>query len=523
MTQQRETRRDGQRIDQSTGTPVNGQAGGQVSGRDSGQAGKQSDNHANSHANSHADNGYMSEGKLIIVVVALAILTFLGILSETSLNIAYSTLMGEFAISADVVQWLTTDYLLLLSVAIPTSPFMVRTFSTKGLFIAAVALFSTGTVVGALAVNFPMLLAARLVMALGTGVSLPLLTNIILEKAPFDKRGMMLGLVSLVTCAAPAIGPVFGGLVMEFLNWHWIFYAMIPFLVISLVLGIATIPDIRHGEKGYLSAPSLLLIAFGLTGIIVAASFFAQWNGDWRFWTVLIGAIAVLGVFAAVQLRMEHPLIEVRTFAHSGFTLGMLILLMSSGGVLGVNFLLPILLQRGLGHTSMTAALILLPGAVIGAISAPMIGGALRNHFPPKFIACGFIGVAIMDVAMMFGSAREWTVAIAYALFMAASGFVLVPDQTHALNQLPARMNADGSAVMNTVQQLAGAIGTAVASTLIAEFAGANTAAGMAQSDAYVAGFSTSMWLFLGMAVCGEILALLMFRYSVRRAMPEEA
>lgn len=171
----------------------------------------------------------------------------------------------------------------------------------------------------------------------------------------------------------------------------------------------------------------------------------------------------------------------------------------------------------------MTAALILLPGAVIGAISAPMIGGALRNHFPPKFIACGFVGVAIMDVAMMFGSAREWTVAIAYALFMAASGFVLVPDQTHALNQLPARMNADGSAVMNTVQQLAGAIGTAVASTLIAEFAGANTAAGMAQSDAYVAGFSTSMWLFLGMAVCGEILALLMFRYSVRRAMPEEA
>ena len=105
---------------------------------------------------------YMSEGRLTIVVVALAILTFLGILSETSLNIAYSTLMGEFSISADVVQWLTTGYLLLLSIAIPTSPFMVRTFPTKGLFVTAVALFSAGTVVGALAVNFPMLLAARL-------------------------------------------------------------------------------------------------------------------------------------------------------------------------------------------------------------------------------------------------------------------------------------------------------------------------------------------------------------------------
>lgn len=384
---------------------------------------------------------YMSEGRLTIVVVALAILTFLGILSETSLNIAYSTLMGEFSISADVVQWLTTGYLLLLSIAIPTSPFMVRTFPTKGLFVTAVALFSAGTVVGALAVNFPMLLTARLIMALGTGVSLPLLTNIILEKAPFDKRGMMLGLVSLVTCAAPAIGPVFGGLVMEFLNWHWIFYTMIPFLLISLVLGCATVPDIRHGGKGHLSVPSLVLVAAGLAGIIVAASFFAQWNGDWRFWTVLVGAI-----------------------------------------------------------------------------SAPLIGGALKAHFPPKFIACGFVGVAIMDIVMMLGGAHEWAVAIAYALFMAASGFVLVPNQTHALNQLPAAMNADGSAVMNTVQQLAGAIGTAVASTLIAEFSAANRVAGMKSAAAYVAGFSTSMWVFFGMAVTGEILALLMFRFSKRAA-----
>ena len=461
---------------------------------------------------------YMSEGKLTIVVVALSILTFLGILSETSLNIAYSTLMGEFSISADVVQWLTTGYLLLLSIAIPTSPFMVRTFPTRGLFITAVVLFSAGTVVGAVAVNFPMLLAARLIMSLGTGVSLPLLTNIILEKAPFHKRGMMLGLVSLVTCAAPAIGPVFGGVVMEFLNWHWIFYAMIPFLIVSFVLGCATVPDIRHGEKGYLSVPSLVLVAIGLAGIIVAASFFAQWNGDWRFWTVLVGAIVVLAVFVVVQLRMEHPLIEVRTFTFPGFTLGMLILIMSSGGVLGINFLLPILLQRGLGHTSMVAALILLPGAVVGAVFAPLVGSALKSHFPPKFIACGFIAVAIMDIVMLLNSANEWVVAIAYALYMAASGFVLVPDQTHALNQLPAEMNADGSAVMNTVQQLAGAIGTAVASTLIAEFFAANRAAGMKSSAAYVSGFSGSIWVFFGMAVVGEILALLMFRFSKRTA-----
>lgn len=459
-------------------------------------------------------------GQLIAVVVALSILTFLGILSETSLNIAYSMLMGEFSVSADVVQWLTTGYLLLLSVSIPTSPFLVRTFPTKGLFVTAVAIFTAGTLIGALAANFPMLLAARLVMALGTGISLPLLTNIILEKAPFEQRGMMLGLVSLVTCAAPAIGPVFGGVVMEYLDWHWIFYTMLPFLVLSFALGVATVPDIRRRDaaRAHLSVPSLLLVALGLAGLIVAVSFVTAWQGDWRFWTLLAAAVAVLAVFAVAQLRMAHPLVEVRTFSHPGFTLGMLVLLASSGGVLGLNFLLPILLQRGFGQSSISAALILLPGAVVGAVSAPLIGGALRQHFPPRFILCGFAGVVVMDVVLMLGGQVQWAVAVAYALFMAASGFVLVPDQTHALNQLPARLNADGSAVMNTVQQLAGAVGTAVASALITGFSTADMARGMTEAEAYRAGFSSSMTVLLGVGVAGIALAALMFRFSVRRA-----
>ncbi|PJM74302.1 MFS transporter [Bifidobacterium primatium] len=460
------------------------------------------------------------EPKLVIAVVSLAILTFLGILSETSLNIAYSTLMGEFSVGAAVVQWLTTGYLLLLSVAIPSSPFMVRRFATKTLFVAAVAIFTAGTVLGALAVSFPMLLAARLVMALGTGISLPLITNIILEKAPLEQRGMMLGIVSLVTCAAPAIGPVFGGVVMEWLNWHWIFYTMLPFLALSFVLGAATIPEIRHegdAAKATISVPSLALVAAGLAGLIVAVSFFAEWNGDWRFWAVLAASVAVLAVFVAVQLRMERPLVEVRVFGYSGFSLGMLILLMSSGGVLGLNFQLPILLQRGFGFGSLVAALILLPGAVVGALCAPLIGSALKQHFPPKFIVFGFIGVTAMDAVLLLASGSVWAVAIAYALFMAFSGFVLVPDQTHALNQLPARLNADGSAVMNTVQQLSGAIGTAVASTLLAEFSAAAVRGGVGAAESYLLAFSHSMWVFGGMAAGGVLLAALMFRFSTRR------
>ena len=454
---------------------------------------------------------------LVIAVVSLAILTFLGILSETSLNIAYSTLMEEFSLDASVVQWLTTGYLLLLSVSIPSSPFMVRKFAAKTLFIMAIVIFAAGTLLGALAVNFPMLLAARLIMALGTGISLPLITNIILEKAPLEQRGSMLGIVSLVTCAAPAIGPVFGGVVMEYLNWHWIFYIMLPFLLLAFLLGIGTVPEIRHGEKAAISVPSLLMVAVGLASVILAVSFFAEWNGDWRFWVVLMFGVAMSAAFAWVQLRMDHPLIEVRVFTYSGFSLGMLILLIASGSVLGLNFLLPILLQRGFGMGSLVAALALLPGAVAGAVSAPVIGGMLKNHFPPKFIIIGFIGTMIMDVIFVTLSGNVWVVAIAYAFFMAFSGFVLVPDQTHALNQLPARLNADGSAAMNTIQQLAGAIGTAVASALISEFSAIAVNDGADAAGSYMTAFPRSMMVFTVMAVLGVILAALMFRFSTRR------
>ncbi len=455
--------------------------------------------------------------QLIVVVVALSILTFLGTLSETSLNIAYSVLMEEFSISASVVQWLTTGYLLLLSVAIPTSTYLVRRFPTKGLFVTSLVIFTAGTVLGAVAINFPMLLAARLIMALGTGISLPLLTNIILEKAPLEQRGMLLGLVSLVTCAAPAVGPVFGGIVMEYLNWHWIFYIMLPFLVLSFVMGSVTVPDIRKGEKAYISIPSLLLVAIGLAALIIAVSFFSDWNGDWRVWGTLLACVAALAVFAVMQVRIEHPLINIHAFTYPGFTLGIFILMMSNAGVLGLNFMLPILMQRGFDLSSMNASLVLLPGAVVGAVAAPLIGSALKQHYPPKFILFGFICVALLDLVFIFGANQVWIIAVVYALYMGFSGFVLVPDQTHALNQLPARLNADGSAILNTFQQMAGAIGTAVASTLIAEYSASALNEGLSQETAYLQAFPESMRVFLGAAIIGLLLAVAMAKFSTRR------
>ena len=176
--------------------------------------------------------------RLIITVISLAILTFMGIFSETSLAIISPDLMNEFQVSAVTVQWLTSGFLLLLAVAIPLSPFLVKTISTKLLFRIAVIVFIIGTIMAAFATNFTILLLGRLIMAVGTGCSLPLLTNIVLEETLPHQRGALLGIVGLVVSFAPVLGPVLGGVIAEYLGWRWVFLFMLPILIVSFIMGV---------------------------------------------------------------------------------------------------------------------------------------------------------------------------------------------------------------------------------------------------------------------------------------------
>ncbi|UZT81597.1 MFS transporter [Caproicibacterium sp. BJN0003] len=253
---------------------------------------------------------------LLITIISLVAISFMGVVSETSLNIAYPALMNQFQVSASTIQWLTTGYLLVLSISIPISPFLVKKFPTKRLLQAAVLTFFVGTLAGACAPNFSVLLLGRLVMAVGTGISLPLLTNIVLEKAPFQQRGFLLGLVVMVTTVAPTVGPIFGGIVMEYLNWHWLFLFLLPLILFSLIAGSLTVKDIRKGEKPVIDLLSVFLSVIALSGIVLAFSISGDWGWDYRTWIILIIGVGCLLPFVWRQLRLEVPLIQVRVFRY---------------------------------------------------------------------------------------------------------------------------------------------------------------------------------------------------------------
>ena len=246
--------------------------------------------------------------RLIVTVISLAVLTFMGIFSETSLAIVSPHLMEEFNVSAVAVQWLTSGFLLLLAAAIPLSPFLIKTISTKLLFKFAVTIFIAGTIIGAFASNFAMLLAGRLIMAIGTGCSLPLLTNIVLEETTPYQRGTLLGIVGLVVSFAPVLGPVLGGLIAEYLGWRWVFLFMLPILVVSFIMGSAAIRDIRKGEVYHLDIKSFFISSAGLILFIMGLSSLSAKYGI----LLIFISLVFLVIFILLQLKVKYPLINIR-------------------------------------------------------------------------------------------------------------------------------------------------------------------------------------------------------------------
>lgn len=439
--------------------------------------------------------------RLIITVISLAILTFMGIFSETSLAIVSPHLMEEFHVSAVAVQWLTSGFLLLLAVAIPLSPFLVKTISTKLLFKFAVIIFITGTIMGAFASNFTMLLLGRLIMAVGTGCSLPLLTNIVLEETTPYQRGTLLGIVGLVVSFAPVSGPVLGGLIAEYLGWRWVFLFMLPILVVSFIMGSTSIRDIRKGEVYHLDVKSFLISSAGLVSFIMGLSYLSTKYGI----LLICISFVFLGIFILLQLKVKYPLMNIKILKYKMFTLGLITVCMPMASVLALSFLIPILAQMGLGKNALQASFIMLPGTLFSGMLAPVMGAKYSKFGVRRLLIPGFIIMCLSMFYLVFIETTYISSIIGYICFMTGAAFCQVPAQTNALNALPQQYNADGTAILSTLQQTAGAAGTALASVLLSY--GAKKAYNSGIDNIYVYGINYGFMLCLVFVLVGLFAA----------------
>ena len=187
--------------------------------------------------------------RLVVSILAVGIMSFAGVVVEAAMNVAFPALMGEFGVNTATVQWVTTGYLLVLSAIMPISSFLNRRFRARTLFLAAMLTFLAGTIMSAAAPHFVLLIGGRILQGIGTGIALPLMFNIVLQQVPHERMGTMMGLATLITAIAPAVGPSLGGFLIGALGWRSIFLVLVPFLVIALVLGALTIRQAQETRR----------------------------------------------------------------------------------------------------------------------------------------------------------------------------------------------------------------------------------------------------------------------------------
>jgi len=405
------------------------------------------------------------------ILLSFLIAGFIGLFSETALNIALNDLIQIFAIQPSTVQWLTTGYLLTLGILVPVSGLLLQWFTTRQLFITSLIFSIIGTLIAALAPSFEILLVARVIQAIGTALLLPLMFNTILLIFPIHKRGSIMGLIGLVIMFAPAIGPTISGLVIANLSWHWIFWLALPFFALSLICGIMFMENVSTITKPKIDIVSIILSTFGFGGVVYGFSVSGEgegWGSSKVIIALLVGIIALI-LFTIRQLSMQQPMMNLRAFKFPMFTLGVILLFIGMMTILSSMIMLPLYLQGGLALSAFAAGLVLLPGGILNGFMSPVMGRLFDKYGPRWLVIPGMVIVTI--VLWLFSSVSMDTaitfVVALHIFLMIGVSMIMMPAQTNGLNQLPPQFYPDGTAIMNTLQQVAGAIGTAVAITIM--------------------------------------------------------
>lgn len=408
------------------------------------------------------------EYKIFPMVFAFLISGFIGLFGETALNVAMTDLMKIFNVGSSTIQWLTTGYLLTMGILVPLSGLLNQRFTTRQLFITSLIFSITGALIGAIAPSFSVLMVSRIVQAIGTALMLPLMFNTILIIFPIEKRGAAMGLVGLVIMFAPAIGPTIAGLLVEALSWHYIFWISIVFLVIALLIGIFNMQNVSTTSRPRFDLHSMLLSTVGFGGIVFGFSSAGEGEGGWASSTVIvslaIGLVALI-VFTIRQLKMKTPLLDLRVFKYPMFAIGSLLVGLCFMVILSTMLVLPMYLQTALAFSTLSAGLILLPASALNGILAPFMGKLFDKYGPKWIVLPGLVLVSSalwMFSTVSLSSTVTFIIAV-HVLMMIGVSMIMMPAQTNGLNQLPPQLYPHGTAIMNTFQQVFGAIGTAVA------------------------------------------------------------
>lgn len=465
------------------------------------------------------------------VIILLLVSAFVVILNETILSVALPPIMDDLDLAETTAQWLTTGFMLTMAVVIPTTGYLMGRFSTRQVFTIAMTTFTMGTLICAVSPSFLPLLAGRIVQASGTAIMMPLLMTTVMNLVPPSKHGMVMGNISIVISVAPALGPTISGLILSFAPWRALFLLVLPIAVIALLFGLRRIENVDEATAQPVDLLSVALsgvgfgtLVYGLTGIsggqdqsaaADAASDAVSGGAPTAAIVCLVIGVVSLALFVWRQVllqKVERALLDLRTFATRNFSVAVGLMVVMMGAMFGVVVLLPIFLQRVAELSTLQVGLMMLPGGLAMGLLAPLVGRLFDRVGPRPLLVPGLSAVVIGIGIMSRVPEQAWLIVVGHVVMSLGLAFVFTPLMTTALGSLPKRLYPHGSAIVGTVQQVAGAAGAALMVSIMSRVASGTVADGGTHLEGIASGTSVAFTLSAVLGVATVVIALFIRR-----------
>ncbi len=406
-------------------------------------------------------------GKLLLLTAAIATASFMEILDMTIVNVSVPSISGSLGVSNSEGTWAVSSYMLAAAVMQPLTGWIARRFGEVRTFVTSICLFMVFSAVCGLATSMPMLVAARLVQGLVSGPMMSVAQALLLRNYPIERRGMALGLWSMVIVIAPILGPILGGWITDNLSWPWLFYINLP---VGAFAAAATWTILRHRESKTVKLPidgvGLVLLVVG-----VGALQFMLDNGNDKDWfasyaIVTAAAVSLVSISFLIpwELTDKHPVIDLHLFTRRNFRVATIVLGLAYFGFSGVNIIFPLWLQTTVGYTATEAGLALAPVGLLALITSPLVGrniNRLNLRLAASFAFCVF-GVAVFWTSTLNETASFGQLAAPRFMQGLGIAFFFLPLNQMILSGVPPRDLATASGLSNFIRTMSGSMATAV-------------------------------------------------------------
>jgi EmrB/QacA subfamily drug resistance transporter len=407
--------------------------------------------------------------KVVVSAVFVAAM-FMNIMDGTVVNVALPTLSRYFAAPIGSVSGVVTAYLVALAVAMPASGWVGDRFGGRNVLLAAIGLFTGASALCGVATSLPELVAFRALQGLGGGMLVPVGMTMITRVFPPAERIKANQILIVPTLLAPALGPVIGGALVDGLSWRWIFYVNLPVGLLAVAIGALFLPGGSEHAAGRFDLPGIVLAAVGFPLFLYAISVGSSsgWSSALVVGTGVAG-LALLAAFVLVEQRVAAPLLRLRIYRDRLFRITSLQLVVASGGFMGTLFLVPLLLQNGLGFSAIHSGLSTFTEALGGMTGTQVTSRLYKRVGPRRLMIAGMSGsvVTIGLMALAGPSDAFWLIPVLMYLTGCSFGFAMAPSLAANMAKVSRAETGHASTLQNTVRQAGAAAGVALLGTVL--------------------------------------------------------